>query len=144
MPDGTTETLKRITMPGVQTRLNAEEEQELLRVLREAGSLAVGVGGAPENDAFEKDFREFVGYADAVALSSCTSALELAAENDIKTIAFPAISTGAYRFPMDKAAAIAVRESGDFLKEHPDLEKVIFVCFDEVMLSVYKGVLAES
>ena len=79
MPEVITETLKRITMPGVQTRLSAEEEQELLRVLREANSLAVGVGGAPENDAFERDFREFSGCADAVAVSSCTSALELAA-----------------------------------------------------------------
>ena len=75
----TTTTLAPITMPGVQTRLTDEEEGELLRVLREANSLAVGVGGAPENDAFEKDFTRFVGCADSVAVSSCTSALELAA-----------------------------------------------------------------
>src|SRR5262249_47623192 len=71
--------LEPITMPGVQTRLTAEEEQVLLRVLREAGSLAVGVGGAPENDAFERDFAAYTGRADAVAVSSCTSALGLAA-----------------------------------------------------------------
>jgi dTDP-4-amino-4,6-dideoxygalactose transaminase len=66
-------------MPGVQTRLTAEEEQVLLRVLREAGSLSLGVGGAPENDAFERDFLDHVGCADAVAVNSCTSALELTA-----------------------------------------------------------------
>ena len=68
-----------ISMPGVQTRLTDAEEQELLRVLRQANSLAMGAGGAPENDAFEKDFREFVGCDDAVAVSSCSSALELSA-----------------------------------------------------------------
>mgnify|MGYP002623398646 CR=1 FL=1 len=68
-----------IAMPGVQTRLTPEEEQVLLGVLRNASSLSVGVGGAPENDAFERDFQQFVGSADAVAVNSCTSALELAA-----------------------------------------------------------------
>ena len=62
-------------MPGVQTRLNDEEEQALLRVLREANTLSTG----PEGQAFEKEFKEFVGSADAVALSNCSSALELSA-----------------------------------------------------------------
>ena len=48
-------------------------------MLREANSLAIGVGGGPENDAFEKDFTQLIGCTDSVALSSCTSALELAA-----------------------------------------------------------------
>ena len=64
-----------IQMPGVQTRLNEEEEQVLLRVLREANTLAVG----PEGQAFEKEFTEFIGSADAVTVNSCSSALELAA-----------------------------------------------------------------
>jgi O-acetyl-ADP-ribose deacetylase (regulator of RNase III) len=55
--------------------------------------------------------------------------LALAAEHGLKTVAFPAISTGAYRFPPDRAAAIAVREVRAFLKGHPSVEKVIFVCF---------------
>lgn len=78
-------------------------------------------------------------------LASCyRRSLEVAVENKLKTIAFPAISTGAYRFPMDMAATIAVREVRSFLKEHPELEKVIFVCFDNVMLSIYNEVLAEG
>lgn len=64
-----------IEMPGVQTRLNAEEEQTLLRVLREADTLSAG----PEGEAFEREFADFVGAADAVAVCSCTAALELAA-----------------------------------------------------------------
>lgn len=65
----------KIKMPGVQTRLNSEEEQALLTVLRNANSLATSA----ENEAFEKEFREFNDSADAVTVSSCSSALELAA-----------------------------------------------------------------
>ena len=65
----------KLKMPGVQTRLTKEEEQAVLRVLREANSLATG----SEAEAFEKEFAQFNGSADAVAVSSCSSALELAA-----------------------------------------------------------------
>ncbi len=64
-----------IQMPGVQTRLNEAEEQAVLRVLREANTLATG----PEGEAFEREFAEFTQAADAVAVCSCTAALELAA-----------------------------------------------------------------
>ena len=76
-------------------------------------------------------------------LASCyRKSLELTQENDIKTIAFPAISTGAYRFPMDKAAYIATREALSYLENHPELEKIFFVCFDNVMFNVYQEALA--
>lgn len=64
-----------IQMPGVQTRLTDAEEQTLLRVLREANTLATG----PEGEAFEKEFAALIGCPDAVALTSCSSALELSA-----------------------------------------------------------------
>ena len=67
--------LELIEMIGVQTRLNAEEEQALLKVLREAKTLASG----PEGEAFEKEFAAFAGSADAVCLCNCSSALELSA-----------------------------------------------------------------
>ncbi len=67
--------LAPIEMIGVQTRLNHEEEQTILRVLREAKTLATG----PEGDAFEKEFAAFLGAGDAAVLSSCSGALELAA-----------------------------------------------------------------
>ena len=63
--------LDKIEMPGVQTRLTSEEEQALLRVLREGNSLATG----PEGEAFEREFAGFMGCPDAVALSSCSAAL---------------------------------------------------------------------
>jgi O-acetyl-ADP-ribose deacetylase len=65
-------------------------------------------------------------------LSSCyRNSLQLAVEHDCKTIAFPNISTGVYRFPKEKAAAIAVAAVTDFLQNNQDLENVIFVCFDQ-------------
>jgi len=78
-------------------------------------------------------------------LSSCyRKSLRLAVENNVKSIAFPAISTGAYRFPMDKAASIAIAEAQSFLRENPALEKVIFVCFDQAALNVYKEALERN
>ncbi len=65
-------------------------------------------------------------------LASCYRAsLRLAAENGVRTIAFPAISCGVYGYPADAAAEIAVREIGKF--DAPSLERVILTCFgDEV------------
>ena len=55
---------------------------------------------------------------------------ELAAEHDCRSIALPALSTGAYRFPMDRAARIAIQTAIDFLREHDRPELVRFVLFD--------------
>ncbi len=72
-------------------------------------------------------------------LASCyRNSLKLAIENGIKTIAFPSISTGAYRFPIERATKIAVREVSDFLRNHPEIEQVVFVCFNEDVLKVYE------
>ncbi len=56
--------------------------------------------------------------------------LELAVEHDCRSIALPALSTGAYRFPMDQAARIAISTAIGFLKEHGQPEVVRFVLFD--------------
>ena len=71
------------------------------------------------------------------------NSLRLAAENGLKTIAFPNISTGVYGFPKDRAAAIAIKTTAEFLKQHPDIEKVIFVCFDRENFDIYEKALAE-
>ena len=71
-------------------------------------------------------------------LRSCyRSCLELAVREGIKTIAFPSISTGAYRFPVNRAADIAVSAIGDFLKKDSTLQKVQMVCHDERTAIVY-------
>src|SRR3954469_9816504 len=63
-------------------------------------------------------------------LANCyRNSLKLAIDNNVKTIAFPAISTGAYGFPMKRATEIAVREVRAFLASHPQIEQVTFACF---------------
>ncbi len=75
-------------------------------------------------------------------LASCyRRSLEVAAEHGIKTIAFPAISTGAYGFPLEGATRIAVREVRQFLESHPGIEKVLFVCFDKETYECYQRLL---
>lgn len=77
-------------------------------------------------------------------LASCyRNSLELAAKNGIKTIAFPSISTGAYRFPLNRAAKIAIREILNFLKDNESIEKVYMVCFDEKTMGAYAEALQE-
>jgi len=66
---------------------------------------------------------------DALLASCYRTSLQLAVEMGIGTIAFPAISTGVYGFPLERATAIAVSEVGRFLEKNPALEKVVFVCF---------------
>ena len=78
----------------------------------------------------------------AEKLANCyTNSLLLALENGIKTIAFPNISTGIYRFPKHKAAEIAVQTVVLFLEKHTELEQVIFVCFDDENVALYKKLL---
>lgn len=65
-------------------------------------------------------------------LAQCyRSSLALAEQHAVKTIAFPSISTGAYGFPMERAARIAVTEIQSFLARNTSLEKVLLVCFGE-------------
>jgi O-acetyl-ADP-ribose deacetylase (regulator of RNase III) len=63
--------------------------------------------------------------------------LKIAVKNSIKTIAFPNISTGVYRFPKNRAAHIALETVMDFLKKDSTMEKVIFCTFDEENYKLY-------
>jgi O-acetyl-ADP-ribose deacetylase (regulator of RNase III) len=75
-------------------------------------------------------------------LANCyKNSLKLAAENNIKTIAFPSVSTGVYRFPVERASKIAVKEVKDFLEKDSPIEKVIFVCFDDRTYEIYNEIL---
>lgn len=65
------------------------------------------------------------------------NSLQLAVKNQIKTIAFPAISTGVYRFPPERAAKIAIKTVKDFLSDNKSIEEVLFVCFDEKTEEIY-------
>jgi O-acetyl-ADP-ribose deacetylase (regulator of RNase III) len=75
-------------------------------------------------------------------LASCyRNTLKLAVESGIKSIAFPAISTGVYSFPLKRAAKIALDEVTKFLNHNDEIEKVIFVAFDDSTHSCYEDKL---
>ncbi len=79
------------------------------------------------------------------SLASCyRRSLEVAVEHGIRSIAFPSISTGAYRFPLARAARIAVAEVRHFLTAHPGaLDRVVFVCFGEEAAGEYRAVAGQ-
>jgi O-acetyl-ADP-ribose deacetylase (regulator of RNase III) len=75
-------------------------------------------------------------------LANCYhNSLKLAVENGIESIAFPAISTGVYHFPLEEATEIAIAETRKFLKVNENIDKVIFVAFDEKTYNVYNQML---
>jgi len=77
-------------------------------------------------------------------LASCyRKSLELAVAHGLKSIAFPCISTGAYRFPQERAATIAVREVRSFLEKSPSFKKVMFVCFLQEDFGIYQRLLQQ-
>ncbi len=72
-------------------------------------------------------------------LSNCYFfSLELAVKHNCQSIAFPNISTGVYRFPKEQASRIAIETVRDFLSKAETMKKVIFVCFDDENLRLYK------
>jgi O-acetyl-ADP-ribose deacetylase (regulator of RNase III) len=75
-------------------------------------------------------------------LANCyNNSLSIAANNGVKSIAFPNISTGVYRFPKEQAAAIAVDTVDAFLRSDQHIEEVIFICFDDENYRLYKQLL---
>jgi len=77
--------------------------------------------------------------------SAYRRSLEVAVANRVGSVAFPSISTGAYRFPIAEAATIAVRTVRDFLAAHPgQLDFVRFVLFSETDFAVYERALARA
>lgn len=72
------------------------------------------------------------------------SAFELAVQHNLTSLALPAISTGAYRFPLDRATRIAVRETRSCLERHPGLRLVVFCCFERAAYDTYVAAVAET
>ena len=76
---------------------------------------------------------------EAEELASCyQNSLHLAVQNQIKTIAFPAISCGAYGYPLDAACGIAVREVNAFLATDTTIEQLTFMCFGQDIFDIYQ------
>lgn len=82
------------------------------------------------------------GYGEAGLLASCyRRSLEVATELRLETIAFPAISTGVYGYPIREAAEIAVTTVSEFMQRPTSIQEVIFCCFSLDDLVIYTGVL---
>lgn len=69
------------------------------------------------------------------------NSLKLAAANNVKSISFPAISTGAFRYPLEEAAKIAIQAVKDFTSQSNSIEKIIFVVFHERQIKIYERVV---
>ena len=79
---------------------------------------------------------------EAEVLANCyRNSLGVAVKNGVKTIAFPAISCGAYRYPIAEAAKIAVATTQEFLPAHSEIEKVTFVVLDDEIFAIYRELL---
>ncbi|MBP8998471.1 MAG: O-acetyl-ADP-ribose deacetylase [Anaerolineaceae bacterium] len=78
-------------------------------------------------------------------LASCyRNSLKLAVDYHLKSIAFPAISTGVYGYPVDLAAKVAVTTVRDFIRSPSSLEQILFCCFSASDLKIYQAILQES
>jgi O-acetyl-ADP-ribose deacetylase (regulator of RNase III) len=83
-------------------------------------------------------------HGEDATLESCyRESLRLARELELKTIAFPAISTGAYGFPIERATRIALTEASRWLAHHHGLERIVFCCFSDADLDVYDAAARE-
>lgn len=78
-------------------------------------------------------------------LANCyRNSMKLAGQKGIRSIAFPAISTGAYNYPLEEACGIAVDEVAKALYLYHKIERVVFCCFDEFTFEVYKRKIAAT
>lgn len=78
-------------------------------------------------------------------LANCyRNSLLLAVQNNVKSIAFPNISTGVYHFPKNEAGEIALQEVKKFISRDHTIESILFVCFDDENYSIYESLLASS
>jgi O-acetyl-ADP-ribose deacetylase (regulator of RNase III) len=83
-------------------------------------------------------------YDEAELLANCyRRSLELAAEHHLKSIAFPAISTGAFGYPLEAATQIAIDTVRNWLSANMTIEMVVFVCFDGRTFSTYERLLCD-
>jgi O-acetyl-ADP-ribose deacetylase len=79
---------------------------------------------------------------EALILANCyRNSLQVAVKNEIRTVAFPAISCGAYGYPIEEAAHIAFKTTREFLATSDEIEKVIFVVWGEDVYEAYRQAL---
>lgn len=86
------------------------------------------------------------GHDEDRLLASCyLNCLDTAQNHGVKSIAFPSISTGVYRFPLNRAAKIAVMTVKRFLRTHPDdFDRVVFVLYDRATYAAYESAMSQQ
>jgi O-acetyl-ADP-ribose deacetylase (regulator of RNase III) len=118
-----------------------------------------GIGGCPTGEArLTKGYRlkarhviHAVGPVwhggtkgeDGLLASAYRNSLEIAHREKLESVAFPAISTGVYAFPLERATKIAVATVAEFLRAHELPKRVVFCCFGADVAAVYRKVLRE-
>ena len=112
--------------PTGEARITGGYDLPAKHVIHTVGPVWQG-GGAGEDGLLESCYR---------------NSLDLAAAHGLASVAFPAISTGVYRFPPDRAARIAVRTVSDGLARHPGIARVVFCCFGAEAAALYRHLLA--
>jgi O-acetyl-ADP-ribose deacetylase len=135
---------------GVDGAIHRAAGEELLEECAKLGGCHVG--GAKITKGYNlsaKHIIHVVGpiYAsdddpEGLLVSCYEGSLDLARENKLRSIAFPAISTGVYGYPKDEAAKVAVDVVNDYIEEHPGVfDEIIFVAFDDENEKIYKDLL---
>ena len=81
--------------------------------------------------------------ADNLLRSAVRNSLVVAEEKNLKSVAFPAISTGIYGFPIERAAPLLLREAADYLRKETKLERVLFCLYDDASYQVFKSAFAD-
>ena len=139
---------------GVDGAIHRAAGPELLEACRRIPEVRPGVrcptGEARITDGCELPARFIIhtvgpvwrggGHGEAKLLASCYwSSLRLAVENGVRSIAFPAIGTGIYGYPLDEACGIAIGTTAEFLRADRSLERVLFVAFSEPVASALRA-----
>jgi len=88
-------------------------------------------------------YRDSLHNEPGLLMNAYTNSLKLASLKHLKTVAFPSISTGAYGYPLEEAAEIALKTAITYLKEHTDIDLVRFVLFGQKALGVYEKKLKQ-
>jgi O-acetyl-ADP-ribose deacetylase (regulator of RNase III) len=138
---------------GVDGAIHRAAGPELLEECRKLGGCATGAAKITRGHRLRALYVihtvgpvwEGGGKGEDELLASCYGAvLSLAHEHGLTTIAFPAISCGAYGFPVSRAAAIAVRTISEALPRYDAIERVLLTAYDEVMEAAFCAALGRS
>lgn len=138
---------------GVDGAIHRAAGPDLLRECRDLGGCKTG--DAALTRGYELPARWVVhtvgpvwqdgDHGEPELLASCyRRSMQLAVEQQARTIAFPAISTGVYGYPIEPATAIAIHSVDSFLNEDDTIEQVVFCCFSESDLRVYQRLLVQG